>query len=230
MYYFHLFLLLLVLSIFVYISYSKHSCYPYIDNSFYPEAQLIFNSKSIILEDLNKILYLDKWNTWSSLNDVKAETFSNLTCDEKLSRMKNTDKLNVQTTNPSWKLFGLILEKNVLPNAILCKNTLNILKSPKIINAGFSVLEPHFKIGSHKDYDKRFYRLHIPLILPKNNNLKLSFLNEHTSKNNYAVLQIKNTFRAWIPDEYFIFDDTMTHDAWNNTDELRIILIVDLEK
>lgn len=34
--------------------------------------------------------------------------------------------------------------------------------------------------------------------------------------------------RIWVQDEYFIFDDTCMHNALNNTDVNRIVLLVDL--
>jgi aspartyl/asparaginyl beta-hydroxylase (cupin superfamily) len=32
----------------------------------------------------------------------------------------------------------------------------------------------------------------------------------------------------WRPGEAFVFDDTIEHEAWNDSDELRVVLIVDL--
>jgi len=113
----------------------------------------------------------------------------------------------------------------------------NIAKSSRILNAGFSILEPGCKIGSHCDYNNLFYRLHIPLIIPDVNNKYINgnkfntntFI-EKADTENLCVLQVENDYRIWTNDEYFIFDDTCQHDAWNNTDQIRIILIVDLEK
>jgi aspartyl/asparaginyl beta-hydroxylase (cupin superfamily) len=203
----------------------------WISNNKYPEAQEIFNSRNIIKEELKNILNNDKWSIWSS--DYKTTPiFTEMTDKEIKERMeKNYGKIN-STNEPSWRLFGLILNGKILPNAKYCPNTIEILLkySSKILNAGFSVLESGCYIGEHKDYNNKFYRLHIPLIIPKKNNKNNnSFITKEQSEK-LCVLQVENDYRIWKDDEYFIFDDTCIHNAWNNTKQNRIILIVDLLK
>ena len=203
----------------------------WVSNNKFPEAQKIFDSKDIIIKELKTILDSDKWGVWSS-DYNSTPIFTKMTDSEILSRIKsNSGKIN-SAKNPSWRLFGLILNKNVLPDAELCPDTIKLLQSSssRILNAGFSVLEPGCYIGEHKDYDNKFYRLHIPLIIPKkNNNIEQSFISKSQSEN-LCVLQVENDYRIWKDNEYFIFDDTCLHDAWNNTTDIRIVLLVDLLK
>ena len=204
----------------------------WINNDLFPQANEIFNSKNVIKDELNNILDNDHWAIWS--NDYKkTPNFSNMNQDDIIKRLNNNSSKINSSEKPAWRLFGLILNKNILPNAKYCPNTLKILNkySDKILNAGFSLLEAGSYIGSHKDYNNKFYRLHIPLIIPKNNNkIKNSFISIEKSNDNLCVLQVENDFRVWKDDEYFIFDDTCQHNAWNNTTENRIILMVDLLK
>jgi aspartyl/asparaginyl beta-hydroxylase (cupin superfamily) len=36
------------------------------------------------------------------------------------------------------------------------------------------------------------------------------------------------TIRQWRVGEAFVFDDTIEHEAWNDSDELRVVLIIEL--
>jgi hypothetical protein len=203
----------------------------WIDNNKFPEAQKIFNSRSIIKKELEKILTSDQWGIWSS--DYKTTPiFTKMTDEEIIKRLASNSGKIGSTDNPSWRLFGLILDKKELPTAKLCPNTIKILRkySDKILNAGFSILEPGCYIGSHQDFNSDFYRLHIPLIIPKiNKSIDNIFVTKEESKN-LCVLQVEDDYRLWKDDDYFIFDDTCMHDAWNPSDEIRIVLLVDLLK
>jgi aspartyl/asparaginyl beta-hydroxylase (cupin superfamily) len=39
---------------------------------------------------------------------------------------------------------------------------------------------------------------------------------------------VGNSVREWHPGQAFVFDDTIEHEAWNDSDQLRVVLIVDL--
>ena len=53
--------------------------------------------------------------------------------------------------------------------------------------------------------------VHLPLIIPP----KCGF-------------RVGNVTREWRVGESFAFDDTLEHEAWNDSDQLRVILIVDV--
>lgn len=183
------------------------------------------------MKELINILDSDKWGIWSS-DYTTTPIFTKMTEKQIIERIEsNSGKIN-STKEPSWRLFGLILNKQILPNASLCPNTIKILQScsSRILNAGFSVLEPKSYIGEHKDFNNKFYRLHIPLIIPKiNNTISNSFI-EKAQSESLCVLQVENDYRIWKDNEYFIFDDTCLHNAWNNTSDIRIVLLIDLLK
>ena len=53
--------------------------------------------------------------------------------------------------------------------------------------------------------------VHLPLILP-----------------GPARFRVGNTTRDWKMGQAWVFDDTIEHEAWNDADELRVILIFDI--
>lgn len=203
----------------------------WVNNEIFPEAEEIFKNRHIIKKELINVLNSDKWGIWS--NDyTTTPIFTKMTDKEIISRIEeNQGKIN-SLEKPSWRLFSLILNKKELPNSTLCPNTIKLLKksSNKILNAGFSTLEPGCYIGEHKDFNDKFYRLHIPLLIPiDNEKVNESYISKEDSEK-LCVMQVENDYRVWKENEYFIFDDTCLHNAWNNTKDIRIVLLVDLLK
>jgi aspartyl/asparaginyl beta-hydroxylase (cupin superfamily) len=218
------------------INISKLNSNCWINNDLYPEAKYIYENREIIKKELFNILKSNKWSKWQSYED-NAPIFTKMTTQDILNKLETTyGKIN-EKNDGSWRLYGLILNKIPLETSKLCPNTIKILSkySNKILNAGFSLIEPRGETKTHQDYNNNFYRLHIPLLIPQNNidfknKNKSSIIKDYMSKDNLAIFEVDGEKRIWVDDEYFIFDDTCVHNAQNNTDENRIVLLVDLLK
>lgn len=83
-----------------------------------------------------------------------------------------------------------------------------------ILNAGYSLMEPGARIKPHTGYTKDVLRLHIGLVCPEGD----------------CQIRIGDAHYKWTVYGAMLFDDTIEHEAWNNTDEDRIILLLDLKK
>lgn len=81
-------------------------------------------------------------------------------------------------------------------------------RSPNLM---FSILAPHTHIPPHVGVTNVRLVVHIPLIVP-----------EHCS------LTVGGERRAWVLGEAIVFDDTIEHDAVNDGDDTRVVLIGDL--
>jgi aspartyl/asparaginyl beta-hydroxylase (cupin superfamily) len=205
----------------------------WIDPKLFPEAKEIFDQRDVIKKELMGILNSDQWGIWSY--DYKTTPqFTRMSSKEILDRIdKSKGKIGSTKGKASWRLFGLILNEKILDTSKYCPETLRLLlsSSNRILNAGFSLMEPGCYIGRHRDYNHAFYRLHIPLIIPKNNNkYSKTIINKNESKKDLAVLNVEDDYIIWKDNEYFIFDDTFYHDAWNNTKEMRIVMLIDILK
>ena len=118
-----------------------------------------------------------------------------------------------------WTAIHLI--QNGVPvdaNASHCPITLGLvskLAQPAIPGAGpnamFSLLAPRTHIPPHTGVANVRLVCHLPLIVPE----KCGF-------------RVGATTREWKVGEAFVFDDTIEHEAWNDSDELRVVLIFDL--
>ncbi|MET0274693.1 MAG: aspartyl/asparaginyl beta-hydroxylase domain-containing protein [Phenylobacterium sp.] len=77
--------------------------------------------------------------------------------------------------------------------------------------AMFSALDAKTRIPPHTGSANVRLLCHLPLILP-----------------GPARFRVGNETREWKMGEAWVFDDTIEHEAWNDADELRVILIFDL--
>ncbi len=78
-------------------------------------------------------------------------------------------------------------------------------------NAMFSLLAPRTRIPAHTGVANTRLVCHLPLIVPPG-----------------CGFRVGDTVREWREGEAFVFDDTIEHEAWNDSDQLRVILIFDL--
>ena len=82
------------------------------------------------------------------------------------------------------------------------------LRSP---TAMFSVLKPKTHIPPHTGVANFRLVVHLPLVLPER-----------------CGFRVGGEQRAWRLGEAWVFDDTIEHEAWNDSDQTRIILICDI--
>jgi hypothetical protein len=183
----------------------------------YPVLKHIFDQKQIIIDELHNLLNSNKWAKWDPYNDkIRTPSFTKMTDDEIIKRIEE-NKNHLNTGKSSWRLFGLMLHGNIIEdNSKLCPLTMKLIQTcgPSIISVGISCLEPNVETHLHCDYDKSFYRCHIPLVIPDGD----------------CGFQIGDKVLKWNMNDYFVFDDTCYHNAWNNTNSNRFILIVDIKR
>jgi aspartyl/asparaginyl beta-hydroxylase (cupin superfamily) len=78
-------------------------------------------------------------------------------------------------------------------------------------NAMFSVLAPHTHIPPHNGETNARLVVHLPLIVPAGCSYRVGFEQ-----------------RQWRVGEVLVFDDTIEHEARNDSDEFRVVLIFDV--
>jgi aspartyl/asparaginyl beta-hydroxylase (cupin superfamily) len=75
----------------------------------------------------------------------------------------------------------------------------------------FSQLEPHTRIPPHTGSTNTRLLVHLPLILP-----------------GPARFRVGAEMREWKMGEAWVFDDSIEHEAWNDADQPRTIMIFDI--
>jgi Aspartyl/Asparaginyl beta-hydroxylase/Tetratricopeptide repeat len=121
--------------------------------------------------------------------------------------------------NPDWSAFYLWKDGTELTeNTARCPLTraaLGTLPIPKIAGrspmALFSVLRPKTHIAPHSGMLNTRLICHIPLIVPDG-----------------CRLRVGNEVRAVEFGKAMIFDDSIEHEAWNDSDETRVVLLFEI--
>lgn len=109
----------------------------------------------------------------------------------------------------SFRFFGI---DNPL-NHSLCPVTSRLIKSnSNILSADFSYIPPKTKILPHKGFTKMVLRVHLGLIIPDGD----------------IGIRVGNQVRKWEEGKLLILDDSFEHEAWNNTDFDRVVLMFDI--
>jgi aspartyl/asparaginyl beta-hydroxylase (cupin superfamily) len=118
-----------------------------------------------------------------------------------------------------WSAFHLLQNgQRVEANAAQCPLTMQALQhAPQPEQAGrtpsamFSLLKPHTRIPPHVGVSNVRMVVHLPLIIP-----------------GQCGFRVGNDTREWVPGKAWVFDDTIEHEAWNDSDQLRVVLIFDI--
>ncbi len=118
-----------------------------------------------------------------------------------------------------WSAFHFYHYGQQYPdNCARCPETMRalaMLPQPQVSGrmpaAMFSVLKPHTQIPPHTGVANVRLVVHLPLIVPPG-----------------CGFRVGNVRREWRVGEAFVFDDTIEHEAWNHSDETRVILIADI--
>ena len=121
--------------------------------------------------------------------------------------------------NPAWSTLylwenGGPVEQNVarFPKTFAAMQQVPLphitTRAPSIL---FSLLKPGARIEAHNGMINTRLICHLPLIVPPG-----------------CGFRVGNETRAWEVGKLLIFDDTIEHEAWNDSDEDRVILIFDI--
>jgi beta-hydroxylase len=123
--------------------------------------------------------------------------------------------LDILSDDRRWKTFFLFAnDRPVLGNSERCPETVRALAAiPGMSTAYFSLLSPGKHIPAHDGVYKGLLRYHLGLQIP--------------AAFERCRIRVGNDVRPWQAGQSLIFDDTFNHEVWNETDEERVILLVD---
>jgi beta-hydroxylase len=111
-----------------------------------------------------------------------------------------------------WTVFGLYAAGERIPGACAaCPDTVRALEQiPGLSMAGFSRLAPRTHVKPHVGWAASVYRLHLALVVPPG-----------------CRLRVASETRSWQEGRCLVFDDTVEHEAWNDSDLPRGVLLLD---
>ena len=116
-----------------------------------------------------------------------------------------------------WKRFYLKWYDAHHPSAsIYCPQTVALLQSiPSVKAAMFAELPPGAHLNPHRDPYAGSLRYHLGLVTPNNDQ---------------CFIRVDGEDYSWRDGQAVMFDETYIHEAYNNTQEDRIILFCDIER
>jgi aspartyl/asparaginyl beta-hydroxylase (cupin superfamily) len=154
---------------------------------------------------------LAKWST------IRAELDSVMRKREHLPNIQELSPDQAEITyGDNWKTFfffayGLVAE----PNCRRCPETARLLKNvPGIKTAFFSILKPHAHIPQHCGAYKGVIRYHLGMIVPR--------------PEEKCRIRVGGITAHWREGEAILFDDTFPHEVWNDTEGVRVVLLLDV--
>jgi beta-hydroxylase len=110
----------------------------------------------------------------------------------------------------AWRVYEVSRNDKRCPAAFEVLNSL-----PGLLGgASFSFLMPGQKIILHKNdsFARWMWRIHFGLVVPEGD----------------CALSVDGQIVRWAAGEGFVFDDSVFHEAWNHTNAVRVVFMVDL--
>lgn len=128
-------------------------------------------------------------------------------------------KQNAMVGDPRWGAYYLWENGRLVPeHAARCPETIAALelapipvieqRSPLAL---FSRLQPGMHIPPHTGFLNTRLICHLPLLAPHG-----------------CELRVGNETRAWRESEMLVFDDSIEHEAWNRSDQTRVVLLFEI--
>jgi beta-hydroxylase len=119
------------------------------------------------------------------------------------------------TTDDKWKTFFLHgYGYRFDENCARCPKTAELVETiPGMTTAFFSIFAPHKHIPEHRGPYKGVLRYHLGLKVP--------------GPEGACRIRVGSDMGYWEEGKSLIFDDSYPHEAWNDSDEVRVVLFVD---
>jgi beta-hydroxylase len=149
--------------------------------------------------------------------EIRAELERVLEHREALPNFQEISKDQLEITDDDrWKtlfLYGYGFRSELVCE--MCPRTAELVQRvPGMTTAMFSILSPRKHILDHRGPYKGVLRYHLGLIVPR--------------EREDCRIRVGSDFRHWQEGRSLLFDDTYNHEVWNDTDETRVVLFLDL--
>jgi aspartyl/asparaginyl beta-hydroxylase (cupin superfamily) len=179
---------------------------------FIGQRSLVGDAQFFTLERFPWVEHIERnWET------IREELQGVLEDREALPNFQDISKDQIEITDDDrWKtffLYGYGFEAKL--GVEICPRTAALMREiPGMTTAMFSILSPRKHILDHRGPYKGVLRYHLGLIVPRDAAA--------------CRIRVGDEIRHWEEGKSMIFDDTFNHEVWNDTDETRVVLFVDV--
>jgi aspartyl/asparaginyl beta-hydroxylase (cupin superfamily) len=148
---------------------------------------------------------------------IRGEVEQLLEVQADLPNFQDISKDQIEITDDDrWKTFFLYGYGFEAPLGVqMCPRTAALVREiPGMTTAMISILSPGKHILDHRGPYKGVLRYHLGLIVPRDARA--------------CRIRVGDDVRHWEEGRSMVFDDTFNHEVWNDTDETRVVLFVDV--
>jgi aspartyl/asparaginyl beta-hydroxylase (cupin superfamily) len=148
---------------------------------------------------------------------IRQEVEQLLEVQAELPNFQDISKDQIEITDDDrWKtffLYGYGFEAKL--GVEMCPRTAALMREiPGMTTAMFSILSADKHILPHRGPYKGVLRYHLGLIVPEDAGA--------------CRIRVGEDIRHWEAGKSLVFDDTFDHEVWNDTEETRVVLFVDV--
>lgn len=172
--------------------------------------------------DRNQFNFLGKLE--KATKEIKSELEAVMSSDQSLEPYVRIDADNPAqwkdlNFSPKWSAYHLYKDgKRIDEHCMRCPETTRVIESlplarithqaPEVF---FSILKPGTHIPPHYGIANYKLAVHLPLIVPDS-----------------CAIRVGDVTRGWKPGKCLVFDDSYEHEAWNHSDSIRAVLILEV--
>jgi beta-hydroxylase len=171
--------------------FSADAARPYLANSSFPWIKHVEANWKTIRDEFDAVML--EQDSIPNVEEISED--GNLGADRK-----------PMSKGPEWKWFFLYgYAHKVETNCLRCPETTRIVESiPGMQGAIFALLAPGKHIPPHQGLYKGLLRYHLGVRIP--------------GKPGLCRISVAGQTRAWEEGKGFVFDDTFTHEVWNESE------------
>jgi aspartate beta-hydroxylase/beta-hydroxylase len=149
-------------------------------------------------------------------DDIRAEV-DRLLERRSLARYHDIDPMRATEVARDWRLYFIYMMGEFNERArIDCPTVVELVKNmPRAISAIISVLEPGVNLAAHSGPYAGVLRYHLALRVPRNRP---------------PSIRVKDQHYTWKEREAIVLDDCFEHEVINQSDDLRVVLMVDFRR
>ncbi|MFF2079209.1 aspartyl/asparaginyl beta-hydroxylase domain-containing protein [Kitasatospora sp. NPDC058162] len=152
----------------------------------------------------------------AKLPQLQAE-IEELMKQRELGRYEDIDPVRAAQISKDWRLYYAYVLG--VPNEAARKDTPTLLefaeKTPGVVSAMVSVLEPGVNLDPHAGPYAGILRYHLCISTPEKNPPRI---------------RVDQEYYTWKAGESIVLDDTFEHEVRNEADEPRVVIIIDFRR
>ncbi|WP_266170487.1 aspartyl/asparaginyl beta-hydroxylase domain-containing protein [Dyella subtropica] len=160
-------------------------------------------------------------DAWPALRDEAVALMDRLQAVPRFHELMAEQAAISANDEHDWRMFLLkVYGNDVTPNLAACPRLAELIaSSPDVLSAALSFLAPHKRVPRHRGPFKGVLRFQLGLSVPLQADGRPA-----------AVLWLADDEHRIGNGQALLWDDTYPHEVWNDSDQWRIALLLDVRR